>query len=214
MRTEWTLHLVAIAALSLLLGACSNTSTSVTNVRSGGDSARAFSSTLVVAANPSARVRTAVGQALADRLNKQGNTATFLAAEKNSLSWDTPAELRGQLLNIAEEGRHDSVLVISLVDRKHHTDYKPESVTYIPYTRQIGAGASITYMEQSVQPASIEVSVEYVIQSTLYESATGSAVWQAVSRTVDPETLEEAAKEFAVVIVDALNTPESEWKNQ
>lgn len=44
-------------------------------------------------------------------------------------------------------GQHDSVLVISLVDRKHHTDYKPESVTYIPYTRQIGAGASITYME-------------------------------------------------------------------
>lgn len=66
----------------------------------------------------------------------------------------------------------------------------------------------------SVQPASIEVSVEYVIQSTLYESATGSAVWQAVSRTVDPESLEEAAKDFAVVIADALNTPESEWKNQ
>ncbi|MBS8240076.1 hypothetical protein DYI22_06115 [Marinobacter lipolyticus] len=216
MTPRWIILFTALMAASFLLGACSSSSpsTSITNVRSGGDSAREFSDTLVVAASPNARVRTVVGQAMANRLNEQGNAATFLNSEHDSLSWDTPTELRGQLLDIAREGQHDSVLVLSLVDKRVHTDYKPESVSYIPYTREIGAGASVTYMEHSVQPASIERSVDYVIQSTLYDSATGEAVWQALPRTVDPDSLEEAAEGFARVIVDALNTPEREWKKR
>lgn len=197
--------LAALFALAGLLGACStHNTTTVTDVQSSESAAADYQDILVVAASRNADVRAAVGQALTRELNRHGASATFLADQNGTLPWGNPAELRSQLLDVVTKGRHDGVLVISLVDAKHHTRYQPETVTYIPDSRDIGPTASMTYMERSVQPESFERSVEYVIQSTLYDGTTGEAVWQLISSTVDPDSLDRAAKSFAAVVVDAL----------
>ncbi|MFL1485610.1 hypothetical protein [Marinobacter sp. LN3S78] len=199
---------VALIALAALLGACAHqSSTVVTDVQSTGQPSRGFSNILVVAANGNPEVRRAVGKALTDQIVRKGVSAFYLADDNDVLSWDNPAELRSQLLDIATKGQYDGVLVMSLVDKKHHENYQPETVSYIPDNRDIGPTASMTYMERSVQPASFKRSVEYVIQSTLYDGTNGNAVWRALSRTVDPDSLDKAAREFASVVAEALDAP-------
>lgn len=197
--------MTALFAFITLLTACSTNTTTVTEVQSDDRAGRDFRNILVVAASSNREGRTVVGQALAKQLNSHGISATYLADNSNSLAWDDPAELRSQLLDVASLGQHDGILISSLVEARHHEKYQPETVSYIPGSRDIGPTGSMTYMERSVWPESFERSVEYVIKSTLYDGTTGEAVWEVVSSTVDPDTLEKGANSFASAIAQALD---------
>ena len=196
---------LVLFTLATLLTACASKTTTVTEMKGDSHAAGEYTNILVVAASQNERVRSTIGQALSDKLNHKGISATYLASDDYTLPWTDPIELRTQLLNISEKGQHDGVLVVSLVDSKHHDSYTPETVAYIPDHHDIGPTASMTYIERSVQPETFDRSVEYVIQSTLYDSHNGQAVWRVVSSTVDPDSLEAGTEDFASVITRALN---------
>lgn len=209
-----TALVAALLTLVTLLTACSTRTTTVTEVRSDERSGHQYRDVLVVAASRNQEARSIVGDTLTKKLNREGMGATYLAGDGGTLSWDNPAQLRNQLLDIARKGQHDGILVSSLVDARHHERYEPETVSYIPDSRDIGPTASMTYMERSVRPESFERTVEYVIQTTLYDSTSGEAVWQVISSTVDPDSLEKGAADFASVIARALAEPAGKEQGQ
>ncbi len=130
--------------------------------------------------------------------------ADFQATEYGpapSLQWQDPEQLRQQVEQRLQTEDADGVLTVSLVRKNRQVEHIPHHVVFNPVTVNYGPLASITYMGTRIVPDSYIESTEYILRTTLFDAASGDSIWQMFSSTVDPTSLEKAAKDYARVVV-------------
>lgn len=158
---------------------------------------------LVLAISPKESNRTVMESALVSQLRSEGFQAEAYGPAP-SLPWEDPDALREKVKERLQSQTADGVLTVSLVRKKRQVEYVPNQVVFNPVTTNIGALASVTYMETMTIPDRYEESTEYILRTTLFDTDSGKAIWQMFSTTVDPKSLEQAAREFSRVAVREL----------
>ncbi len=159
---------------------------------------------LVLAVSPREPNRNVMESALVVRLNKAGFEATEYGPAP-SLSWKDPQKLKQQVQARLQADRADSVLTVSLVRKNKQVEHIPHHVVFNPITVSYGPLASATYMEAMSIPDTYKETTEYILRATLFQADSGASVWQMFSSTVNPESLEKAANEYARVVVRELS---------
>jgi len=158
---------------------------------------------LVLAVSPIENNRTLMENALVSRLRAEGFQAEPYGPAP-SLPWEDSDAIRETVKERLQTQTADGVLSVSLVRKNRQVEYIPNQVVFNPVTTNIGALASVTYMETMTIPDHYEESTEYILRTTLFDTDSGKAIWQMFSSTVDPKSLEQGAREFARVAVREL----------
>jgi len=120
------------------------------------------------------------------------------------MPWADSEAVRAKVKERLQTQAADSVLTVSLVRKNRKVEYVPNQVVFNPVTTNIGALASVTYMETMTIPDHYEESTEYILRTTLFDTDSGNAIWQMFSSTIDPTSLEQATREFSRVAVREL----------
>eukprot|EP00003_Mantamonas_plastica_P032507 TRINITY_DN8858_c0_g1_i1.p1 TRINITY_DN8858_c0_g1~~TRINITY_DN8858_c0_g1_i1.p1 ORF type:complete len:219 (+),score=31.40 TRINITY_DN8858_c0_g1_i1:126-782(+) len=189
--------------VSVALTACATSNTDVKSIESVPEVSKSYSDLMVFAVTKNSGVRSTIEQQVAGELASSGFQAAQFPETNDSLPWGDPQTLGNTVFDAGKNS--DGVLVMSLERKERETNYVPEQVIYQPEVTSLGPLASTTYMKAIVIPAHADESVAYVIRSTLYDSDTRAPVWRLYSSTVNPKSLEAGAKDFAKVLVKALN---------
>lgn len=184
------------------LAGCS-TSPEVKSVKKAPGTIQSPEQILVLAISPKESNRAVMETALVSRLKKEGFKATEYGAAP-SLPWEDSDALKAKVKERLQTQTADGVLTVSLVRKNRQIEYVPNQVVFNPVTANIGALASVTYMETMTIPDHYEESTEYILRTTLFDTDSGKAIWQMFSSTIDPKSLEQASREFARVAVREL----------
>ncbi|MBS3805202.1 MAG: hypothetical protein KGY54_11675 [Oleiphilaceae bacterium] len=200
--------ILAVTYLTLIVGftalsGCSS-GPEVKSVEKASGVNKAPTHLLVLAISSSKEHRALLESILVSRLQNSDFQATEYGPD-TSLQWQDPQQLRQQVEERLQAEEADGVLTVSLVNKNKKVEHIPHHVVYSPVTVNYGPLASITYMETISVPDSYTESTEYILRTTLFDAVSGDSIWQMFSSTVDPESLEKAAKEYARVVVRELS---------
>lgn len=190
--------LIGFAALT----GCS-TRSEVKSIKKAEGATEAPEKILVLAISPKESDRAVMENELVTRLNKAGFEATDYGPAP-ALPWEDSDALRDSVKQRLQTQPADGVLTVSLVRKSRKVDYVPNQVVFNPVTTNIGALASVTYMESMTIPNHYEESTEYTLRTTLFDTESDEAIWQMFSSTVDPKSLQQGAREFARLAVQEL----------
>lgn len=193
---------IFILGFTSLVGCSSGPEVKSVKKAPGADEAPAH--LLVLAISSSEEHRAMLESILASRLQASDFKATPYGPAP-SLQWQDPQLLREQVAGRLQTEDADGVLTVSLVRKSRQVEHIPHHVVFSPVTVNYGPLASMTYMETQVVPDSYTESTEYILRTTVFDAASGDSIWQMFSSTVDPASLEKAAKEYARVVVRELN---------
>jgi len=194
--------LFAVSLTLFLISGCSS-GPEVKSVSKAPGVSEAPQNLLVLAISSKEHSRETMEAALVSRLEHAGYNAEQYGPAP-SLPWDDPPALREKVKERLKTLDADGVLTVSLVRKSRQVEHIPNQVVFNPVTTSMGTLASITYMEAMTIPAHYQESTEYILRTTLFETESGQAIWQMFSRTVDPESLEQATREFSRVVVREL----------
>lgn len=194
--------LLATLFAVLFLAGCAS-GPEVKSISKAPDVSNAPRNLLVLAISAKENNRTQMESALVSRLRAEGFQAEPYGPAP-SLPWEDSDALRERVKERLQAQTADGVLTVSLVRKNRQIEYVPNQVVFNPVTTNIGALASVTYMETMTIPDRYEESTEYILRTTLFDTDSGKAIWQMFSSTVDPKSLEQAAREFARVAVREL----------
>lgn len=194
--------LFAVSLTLFLISGCSS-GPEVKSVSKAPGVSEAPQNLLVLAISSKEHSREIMEAALVSRLEHAGYNAEQYGPAP-SLPWDDPPALREKVKERLQTLDADGVLTVSLVQKSRQVEHIPNQVVFNPVTTSMGTLASITYMETMTIPAHYQESTEYILRTTLFETESGQAIWQMFSRTVDPESLEQATREFSRVVVREL----------
>ncbi|MBW7469594.1 hypothetical protein QQF73_10940 [Marinobacter sp. M216] len=195
---------IAYLFIVALLAGCAGSITEVQRIEAVPEVDKTYKRILVFAVTQKERVRAAVESELVAEMNKSEFEASRFQEPNAAVPWENPSELQKLVAEDAREGGYDGVLVVSLIRKNRESRYVPEQVVYQPIVTSIGPLASTTYMDTTVVPPSFEETTNYVLKSTLFDSVSGNPVWQLYSNTVNPDSLDAAARDFGKVVVKAL----------
>lgn len=195
---------IAFLCLFALLAGCAGSTTEVQRIEAVPEVDKSYKRILVFAVTKKEQVRAAVESALVSELNKSEFEASRFEESNGDIPWDDPDAIQDLVAEDARTGNYDGVLVVSLIRKNRESRYVPEQVVYQPIVTSVGPLASTTYMDTTVVPPSYEEEINYVLKSTLFDSVSSNPVWQLYSKTVNPESLYAAAKDFGKVVVKAL----------
>jgi uncharacterized protein YcfL len=203
MTLQTYLHsLLMITLAAFLLAGCAS-SPEVKSISKAPDVSETPRNLLVLAISPNESNRTLMENALVSRLRAEGLQAEAYGPAP-SMPWEDSDALRDKVSERLQTLTTDGVLTVSLVRKKRNVEYVPNQVVYNPVTTNIGALASVTYMETMTVPEHYQESTEYILRTTLFETDSGEAIWQMFSSTIDPKSLKQATREFARVAVQEL----------
>ncbi|MHA7809690.1 MAG: YajG family lipoprotein [Marinobacter adhaerens] len=194
--------LLATLFAVLFLAGCAS-GPEVKSISKAPDVSNAPRNLLVLAISAKENNRKQMESALVSRLRAEGFQAEPYGPAP-SLPWEDSDALRERVKERLQAQTADGVLTVSLVRKNRQIEYVPNQVVFNPVTTNIGALASVTYMETMTIPDRYEESTEYILRTTLFDTDSGKAIWQMFSSTVDPKSLEQAAREFARVAVREL----------
>lgn len=194
--------LLAIIFIALFLAGCAS-GPEVKSISKAPDVSEAPRNLLVLAISPKENSRSTMEAALVSQLRDAGYKAEAYGPAP-SLPWNDSDALREKVKERLQTQTADGVLTVSLVRKNRQVEHVPNQVVYNPVVTNIGALASVTYMETMTIPSHYEESTEYVLRATLFETDSARAIWQMFSSTIDPTSLEQATREFARVAVREL----------
>jgi hypothetical protein len=180
-------------ALALLALACSSTKLTSTFV-DPAFRAGPFRKLLVVGLGASEGGRAAFENALADRLAAQdvlGVASGNLIVSAEDLNRDA---VRGWV----EKDGYDAVLVTRLVDTRKHTSYRPPT-----YTDFYGYWGS--YGSYVTSPGYVVETTTILLETTLFDAATGKVVYTAESESFQPSSRDEVIRELVPLLVSDLS---------
>lgn len=195
---------VAYLCLIALLAGCAGSTTEVQRIEAVPKVDKTYKRILVFAITKKEQVRVAIESELVSELNRSNFEASRFEEPSADIPWDNPSELQDLVVEDAISGEYDGVLVVSLVRKNRESRYVPEQVVYQPIVTSLGPLASTTYMDTTVIPPSYEEDINYVLKSTLFDTVSTNPVWQLYSKTVNPDSLDKAAKDYGKVVVKAL----------
>ncbi|SFM13161.1 hypothetical protein [Marinobacter zhejiangensis] len=198
-----------IAAAFMILAGCTTTTTDLLSVALDKQSPGQFEKIMVMAISDNEQVRTIVEQSLAGKIASTGTVA--LAASDyvpgHLASMDKETLHRHAEEAIRENGA-DAVLVTTLIDNSVRDQYTPPQVNQVamPVVEpRFGNYVGMQY-ETVMMPGYFTSLQEVYIQTTLFDTATGHAVWKAQSKTINPVSLEDGVKNFSNVMVPRLES--------
>ncbi|MDI9244256.1 hypothetical protein [Marinobacter sp. CHS3-4] len=195
--------IAAVLILAASLGCVSQT-TNVEQISAVPEAPREYRSIMVFAATDNTDIREALEAQLVSSLNDQGFVARHFDRPNKSLPWGDPTSLHAMIADAAREGQFDGVLVTSLIKKQSASTHIPGQVMQQPVSVSLGATASATYMQTTSTPDYYQTSINYVVKTTLFDTESSQPVWQLYSKTVNPDSLSEAAKDFGQVLSQAL----------
>ncbi|WP_417565765.1 hypothetical protein [Marinobacter sp.] len=194
--------LFAISVTVFLISGC-NSGPEVQSISKAPGISEAPQNLLVLAVSSKEHNRAIMEAALVSRLESAGYNAKQYGPAP-SLPWEDPTALREKVKERLQTLDADGVLTVSLVRKTRQVAHVPNQVVFNPVTTSMGTLASVTYMEAMTIPAHYEESTEYILRTTLFEAESGQAIWQMFSRTVNPESLEQATRDFSRAVVREL----------
>ncbi|WP_165857171.1 hypothetical protein [Marinobacter sp. JSM 1782161] len=199
--------LLGLLASVLWLSACSGpqptSSTTVTeSSQLRGEPSGSYDSIITLAVTANQEYRRIIERTLAAKLIDRGFEVARLADD--DLTWDDPEQLTRTVNDLAARAGADGVLITTLVREEGEQNYVPMQVIQRPISVGFGAHAQ-TYMDTTVAPGYYEQTRTYVLKTTLFDTASGQSVWELYSNTVNPGSLESAARDYAVAVAEVLN---------
>lgn len=194
--------LLAIIFTALFLAGCAS-GPEVKSVSKAPNVSDAPKNLLVLAISPKENSRSLMEAALVSRLRAAGYKAEAYGPAP-SLPWKDSDALREKVKERLQTQTADGVLTVSLVRKNRQVEHVPNQVVFNPVVTNIGALASVTYMETMTIPDHYKESTEYILRTTLFDTDSGKAIWQMFSSTIDLTSLEQATAEFSRVTVREL----------
>jgi hypothetical protein len=190
MRND-TLRIASTFALLATL-ACTSTKLTSTFV-DPGFSGGPFRKLMVVGLGASAGGRAAFENAVADQLAAQG----VLGVASGNLIVASEDLNRETVLGWVESDGYDAVLVTRLVDTRKTTSYQPPTYTdFYGYWGSYG-----TYL---TSPGYVVETTTLLLESTLFDAATGKVVYSAESKSFQPSSRDEVIRELVPLLVGDL----------
>ncbi|GAA5132481.1 hypothetical protein [Alloalcanivorax gelatiniphagus] len=129
-------------------------------------------------------VEDALGKALEGRVGQVHLAHRELAAAANG------DDLRQRVEKAVDRTGADGVLVVSFLKAEVRADYVPPRLQ--GFGPSLGADYDTVY-----SPGYYQESLDYYMQSTLYQVGRDSPVWQAQSRVINPTSLDSGVRGFA-----------------
>lgn len=196
-----------IAAAMVVLSGCATTTTDLLSVALDKESEGHFDNVMVMAISDSEQVRLIVEESLAERIASTGTGALsasdYVSGHLASMDKD---ELRRKAEQAVEANGADAVLVTTLIDNSVRDEYTPPQVNQVavPVVEpRFGNYVGMQY-DTVMMPGYFTSLQEVYIQTTLFDTATGQAVWKAQSKTINPVSIEDGVETFTRVLVPRL----------
>lgn len=167
-----------------------------------------FKHLYVIALTPLDAVSVQLEQALVERLREEGIAATAARREFTEKELRDPAA-RERIAAAVKASGADGVLQVAYLHKSEKQVYVPPSPATAPawvgpppywgYPGYFPYGYDAFY-----QPGYYATSTEYFAESSLYPAGSDTAVWQAESATVDPDTIAAGIRSFSGKLVKEL----------
>lgn len=197
------LALLVVCTLSACAGSSPPPSTTtVTDSKTLNEPHGTYEDLVALAVTANREYRVTIERTLAEKLIDRGFQVSRLADD--DLPWGNPEQLTATVNDLAARAGADGVLVVTLVRKEDEKNYVPMQVIQRPMVVGVGAHAQ-TYMDTTVAPAYYQEKKTYVLKTTLFDTKTGKPVWELYSNTVNPGSLEEAARDYAVAVAEVLD---------
>jgi len=202
-------QLTIIIVAAVCVAACSP-STQITGswknseARVDGD----INTILVTALTARANARQAVENDIAAALTDKGyKTIKSIDVMPPTFTGDKTPD-RSELLAKIKGTGADAILTVALIDKETETRYQPGSYGYAPIPRfgYYGTfwGYYTTWYPTLHDPGYYEEDKVYFIETNLYDVETEELLWSAQSKTYNPRSLPDFAKEFSRIVVSKL----------
>ncbi|MDO3721989.1 hypothetical protein QVZ43_09660 [Marinobacter sp. chi1] len=199
-----SLRLACLLLPLLMIGCGGSSGTRVDRIEAAPTVSKSYEKVLVFVVSAKQTVRDVVERQIVAEMNESEFESGRFGMANADVPWEDAEQLQTLVAKSAVAGQYDGVLVVSLMSKDREARYVPEQVVYQPITTSVGPLASTTYMDTTVVPQTYQESTSYVLKSTLFDTESTNPVWQMYSTTVDPESLDKAAKEFGEAVVSAL----------
>lgn len=116
-------------------------------------------------------------------------------------------ENKDQVVQEIKNSGRDGILTVAIIDQTNETRYVPGTV-YSPMYYGGGYGRFGGYYgmygPSTYSPGYYATDKNFYVEINLYDTATQALVWSAQSETTNPSSIDQAAKEFAYVVVDKM----------
>lgn len=195
--------LVLLTPLFLLLAACSSTNV----LNSWKDKEVVEQTTLkkvmVLAMVPEKErvLRQELESEMVEDLQKRGFTAVSALQEYGPKSFVGMNEK--QVMQQLDRSKIDGVITISLQDTETSEHYKPGTVRYEPYAVRYNRFYRTyqTFYERIYTPGYTEQQTNYFFETNLYHLNSNKLLYSAQSKSFDPSSASQIAKEVAKAVV-------------
>lgn len=196
------LVIVTVFTLSACAGSSSSSTTAVTRSTTLGQPQGSYEDLVALAVTANREYRVTIERTLAEKLIGRGFQVSRFADD--DLPWGEPERLTRTVNDLAARAGADGVLVVTLVRKEDEKNYVPMQVIQKPMVVGVGTHAQ-TYMDTTVAPGYYQDNKTYVLKTTLFDAKSGEPVWELYSNTVNPRSLEEGARDYAVAVAEVLD---------
>lgn len=194
----------AVAALA----ACTMTATELLSVDKEAAADR-YGMILVLSVSDNGQIRQIVEQDISEKLNAAGVDSKVASLfMPGGLDKEKPDTIRVAAEDVVKRTGVDAVLVTVLLQEEVRQQYVPPrndvvAVGNVPYF--MGYGTFVGYHYENVYtPGYLNEQKDYFVQTTLFDVSTGTAVWRAQSKTVDPVSMHKGIASFSDAVVGRL----------
>lgn len=138
---------------------------------------------------------------MVEDLQKRGFTAVSSLQEYGPKSFAGMNEK--QVMQELDKSRIDGVITISLQDTETSEHYRPGSVRYEPYAVRYNRFYRTyqTFYERVYTPGYTEQQTNYFFETNLYQLNSNKLLYSAQSKSFDPSSASQIAKEVAKAVV-------------
>ena len=200
-----------LSALMLLLLAGCATNTELISVSMDKSSNGNFEKVFVIAVSDDDAVRKLVETSIAAEISKSGNDAIVSSkVMPGALASMKKEDLRAKAEAAVKDTNADSVFVAVLLKDEMREEYIPPHVQEMPIPTTpvyMGFGPYVGYQYDTVvTPGYFEKQRQVYVQGSMFDAKTGTPVWRAQSKTIDPTDLGTSVNEYSSVVVKRLQS--------
>jgi len=199
------LSLILILAI---LGGCN--ASKLTGSWSKGDAPKKYNKTAVIVMTPKTTGRAIFEVAMMESLKAKGINATHtmdifpMAGTAGLTDSFTEAEIQEVMDEKLAKNNADVIMIIALLDREQEQKYVQGASVGVtmPYTYGGGYHGYYGYAYGNVYNTGYyTTTTSYMVQTNLYEVATGTLIYTAQTKTTDPSNMESEIKKLSNLIV-------------
>lgn len=196
-------HKILSLLAVIILAACSSSTRLTATWKAEPAQSYRFNSIAIIGVANRPEVRKTVEDALENLLDSKGFNTTgalmFLPpnASKENITKDIVIEF---LL----AGQFDAVITINLVRKEENSTYHPGQYYYTPYYNAPFYDYYGTMSNYTYSPGYYEESVNFLLQTNLYNLPEGKILWSAQTNTSPLRELSDTAEELATTLANEL----------